>query len=91
MKNKTLLEEAVEVINATSKVMCPICGKRDWHNAHERQCMLGKFLKKVEAEKKRKLDCSQCEHGFTNPFDQFFCTKEKTGTRICKEFSPKCK
>jgi len=32
--------------------------------------------------------CDDCRHSFTNPFDQRFCSKGKTATRLCKDFIP---
>ena len=33
-----------------------------------------------------KYTCSDCAHSFCNPFDQQYCKKGRTATRICKEF-----
>jgi hypothetical protein len=43
----------------------------------------------VRKIKNTKMTCYDCEHSFENPFDQLFYTKDRTATRVCKEFSLK--
>jgi hypothetical protein len=36
--------------------------------------------------KPKKESCRECNYFFMNPFDEEFCEKGKTATRICKFF-----
>ena len=38
---------------------------------------------------KVKLTCDDCIHSFVTPFDERFCFKNKTATKICKYFKKK--
>jgi len=44
----------------------------------------GAFCPKVD-----KRECCQCDHYFTNPFDEYFCKEGRTATRVCKKFKKK--
>ena len=44
---------------------------------------------KCGADIEVKLICEDCEHSFTNPFDELICRKGRTGRVTCKEFRRK--